>query len=80
MNSLEKFVRDNRILFDEDPPAGHFERFQQKMTQKKTKTITLPLGLSIAASIAILFTAGILWLNSAKQDETLVCEIGRAHV
>ena len=74
MNRLEKFVRDNRSLFDEDPPAGHFERFQEKMTRKHARIVTLRRVLSIAASIAILMTAGIVWLKPEKHDETLICE------
>ena len=74
MNSLEKYVRDNRSLFDEEPPAGHVERFQQKMRRKTAKNVALRRVLSIAASIAILTTAGIMWLYREKQAEIKVFE------
>ena len=75
LSKLEKFLHDNRRLFDEEPPMGHFERLKQKMTDKPTRIISWRASLSIAASIAILATVGIVWLNPAKEHETLVvCE------
>ena len=74
MNNLEKYIRDNRSRFDEEPEAGHFERLQQKMTRKSGKIIALRRSISIAASIAILLTAGLLWHHSGKQSGILLCE------
>ena len=74
MNSLEKFVRDNSSLFEEEPPIGHFERMGQKIKRKPAKMATLRWGLSIAASIAILLSVGIVWKYAAKPNETTICE------
>jgi len=74
MNTLEKYIRDNRSLFDEEPASGHFERLQQKMTRKSGKIIALRRSMSIAASIAILLTAGLLWHHSGQQGGILLCE------
>ena len=74
MNRLEEYIRDHKNLFDEEPATGHFERLQQKMTRKPAKTIALRWSISIAASIAILLSAGIMWQNSSKQNGTMICE------
>jgi hypothetical protein len=75
MNRLEEYIRDNKSLFDEEPPAGHFERMQQKMSRKSGKIIALRWSISIAASIAVLLTAGVIWQNAGKQnDRIILCE------
>jgi len=75
MNRLEEYIRDNKSLFDEEPPAGHFERMQQKMSRKSGKIIALRWSISIAASIAVLLTAGVIWQNAGKpNDRIILCE------
>jgi len=74
MNRLEEYIRDHKSLFDEEPAAGHFERLQQKMTRQRGKMIALRWSISIAASIAILLTAGMIWQYVAKQNRMLICE------
>ena len=74
MNSLEKYISDNKSLFDEEPAAGHFERLQQKITHRQGKIIALRWSASIAASIAILLSVGIILMNTGKQNEILLCE------
>ena len=74
MNSLEKYIRDHKNLFDEEPETGHFERLQQKMNRKSGQVITLRWTVSVAASIAILLLAGIVWQYSGKQTNLLLCE------
>ena len=76
MNSLEKYIKENRSLFDEEPTAGHFERLQQKMTRRPSekRIIAIRWGLSIAASIAILFTAGSILLQKNNPTEMDICE------
>jgi len=73
MDRLEEYIRNHKNLFDEEPEAGHFERLQQKMNRKPAKTIALRWSVSVAASIAILFSAGLIWQYVAKQNE-LNCE------
>ena len=74
MSYLEQYIRDHKNLLDEEPATGHFERLQQKMTRRHGKIIALRLSISIAASIFLLFSAGIVWKNSGKQDRIILCE------
>ena len=82
MNRLEEYIRDHKSLFEEEPATGHFERLQEKMTCELRQTVmpsqrlsaAFRWGISIAASIAILFAAGIVWQNATKQNGTMVCE------
>ena len=80
MNRLEEYIRNHKSLFEEEPAAGHFERLQQKKSAVGTKlhlvqkSNFLRRGISIAASIAIILSANLIWQNSVKQNGTLVCE------
>ena len=76
MNRLEQYIRDRKSLFDEEPATGHFERMQQKMNRKLRRIVTLRWSISIAASVAILFSAGIIWQQHAgEQGERMTgCE------
>jgi hypothetical protein len=74
MNRLETYIREHKSLFDEEPAPGHFERLRERMNRKKRKNIALRWSVSIAASIAVLLTAGILWQNTLKPTNILVCE------
>jgi hypothetical protein len=71
MNRLEEFISTNKSLFDEEPAAGHFERLQQKMNRTSGRIIALRWGMSIAASIAIVFS---VWQYAVKQNGMEVCE------
>jgi len=77
MNSLEKYIKDNKGQFDEEPAKGHFERLQQKMTRRSSekRIAAIRWGMSIAASIAILFIAGAIFLRTdTTQEQFVVCE------
>jgi len=75
MDKLEKYVRDNKSLFDEEPQSGHFERLQQKMNRKSRRIVALTWGFSVAASIAIVFLTAIVWQNIREKDDYMVlCE------
>ena len=75
MNSLEQYISQHKSLFEEEPAAGHYERFQEKMKRKSAKIITLRRFVSIAASIAIILTAGMMWQYVGKQNGAmLICE------
>ena len=74
MSYLEEYICEQKSLFDEEPATGHFERLQQKMIRRRGKIITLRRSISIAASIVLLFSAGIVWQNSGKQDRIILCE------
>jgi len=86
MDSIEEYIRGRKRLFEEEPAAGHFERLQQKMNRgysefqqfhslkESPKPTVWRWTMSIAASIAILVSAGLLWYNSMTQHGTMVCE------
>jgi len=75
MNKLEQYINDRKSQFEEEPPAGHFERMQQKMNRKFKRATVLRWSISIAASIAIIIMAGVLWLNTGKQNSSMtLCE------
>jgi hypothetical protein len=79
MNRLEEFINNHKNLFDEEPEAGHFERLQEKMNRETLRDAArhvstvkiLWRGLSIAASIAIVFS---VWQYASRQNVILVCE------
>jgi hypothetical protein len=72
--NVEKYIIDNKNQFEEEPSTDHFERFQQK-TARKQKLTVVQWSISIAASIAILLTTGILLQHTGNQSETmLLCE------
>jgi len=75
MNKLEKYISDNKNLFDEEPVSGHFERLQEKMNRKSRRIVVLRWSISVAASVAIIFLAGVLWQQNGKNDDMmLTCE------
>jgi hypothetical protein len=75
MNRLEQYIRNNRSRFDEEPAAGHFERLQQKMNRKPGRTVALRWGVAVAASVAIVLSAGIIRQYAGKRDSmTAMCE------
>ena len=75
MNKLELFIRNQKNLFDEEPQTGHFERLQQKINRKSNRIESLRWSISIAASVAILLSAGMVWQYNRKQgDRMLICE------
>jgi methyl-accepting chemotaxis protein len=75
MNKLEQYIHNNKSRFDEEPPEFHFERLQQKINRKSGRIKALSWSISIAASIAIAFLAGMIGLRTHKQEEKMVlCE------
>ena len=67
MNKLEKYIRDNKSLFDEEPAPGHFERLQRKMNRKSKRTVTISWSVSVAAAVAIVFLIGIIRQNPGEK-------------
>ena len=75
MNRLEQYIRDHKNLFDEEPPKGHFERLQQKLGHKHRKAVVLRWTVSVAASLVILLSVGIIRQYAGKQNSmVVVCE------
>ena len=59
MKNLEIYINQNRNSFEDEPNAGHFKRFQQKTARKRHLKI-VKWTISVAASICILVSAGIM--------------------
>ena len=71
MDNLEKFVKENRDLFeDNEPPVGHFDRFEEKLDSQfghQNVGINRSFLLKIAAGIIILMTVTVLLFDYAAQ-------------
>jgi len=63
MDKLEKFIMENRELFDDaEPPEGHFDRFEEKLDQQLAQpgiVFDKYFLLKIAAGLLILFTVSV---------------------
>lgn len=73
MNELERIMKENSAKFlDQEPPAGHFERFEQKLAKqkKKARIINLSKRISRYAAIGLLVLMSSLWaINEFIQPE-----------
>ncbi len=69
MDTLEKYFEKNRLAFnDEEPDAGHFARFEQKLDSgfgRKDRFHSRTLMLRIAAGLLILFTVTVFIVDFA---------------
>jgi hypothetical protein len=72
MESLEKYIRSNIDSFDgKEPMEGHFDRFRQKMENRKpTRKVNLFLVAAAAAVAGIILTGtlGLLFNNSSIKN------------
>ncbi len=72
MDPLEKFITQNRNLFDDaEPDPGHFKRFEARLRSEERKTYFIssrPVMLRIAASLAVLIAFAFLFAWSARQN------------
>ncbi|MCX6249914.1 MAG: hypothetical protein NTX61_04095 [Bacteroidetes bacterium] len=63
MKELEKFIRENAAVFnDEEPPGDHFERFQRRLEKRDSRGfsfLTSQMFIRIAATILIFLTMSI---------------------
>jgi hypothetical protein len=71
MDKLEKFVKENRDIFDENEPSiGHFDRFEEKLDTRfgyhKTG-MNRSFLLKIAAGLIILMTVTVFLFDFAAQ-------------
>ena len=58
---LEEFVKNNEVLFNaEEPPEGHFDRFQAKLDRKSGKSRSLLYRSMKYAAVIILLISGFL--------------------
>lgn len=74
-SNFEEFIEKNRELFDvQEPEAGHFERFREKLDTAKTgqgkgRIISFLPWLLAAASVLLLITISLTAINSKKGSE-----------
>ncbi len=73
MEKLEQYIRHHPYRFDEEPDPGHVERMQKKIQAKQHARVFSRLIVSIAASVALLFSAG-LWYIYQPSDTLTVCD------
>ncbi len=77
---LEKTIRDNKEAFDEEPLAGHFDRFEKKLggkTGKKKKT-SWKVYIQIAASVllaALIINQARIYMSPGKDSDIKLSEI-----
>ena len=78
MKKLETYINENQHRFEEEPNTGHFNRFQQKTNRKRNLTI-VKWSVSVAASICILVSAGIMLYQYDSHGNNLAmsCENAR---
>ena len=63
MDNLERFIREKRERFDEEPPRGHEERFRHRMASfRKERLLHRMLPLLRLAGVMLLFLISTLWV------------------
>lgn len=74
---IEKLILNNlKELNNDEPPAGHFQRFEAKLEglDKKKKIISLNLVWKVAAAAVFAFlmvNQGIIWFSPEKEIENV---------
>jgi len=68
----ELFSKNLKELNDNEPPEGHFERFEKKLAkQHKKRTFSLNVVWKVAAAVIFVFLAvnqGIIWFSSDEEN------------
>ncbi|MBW6535748.1 MAG: hypothetical protein K0B11_12110 [Mariniphaga sp.] len=72
----ELILKNLKELNNDEPPAGHFERFEAKLegTNQKKKIISLNLVWKVAAAAVFAFLVvnqGIVWFSPEKGNESV---------
>jgi len=63
MDNLERFIRENRELFDEEPPRGHEERFRNKRAPlRRDRFLHRMLPFLRIAGVVLMFFISTLWI------------------
>lgn len=80
MDNLEKMLKDNKELFmDQDPPGGHFERFEKRLARqnRRKNTLRLTYRISRVAAVGLLMIMSSLWAyNELIRPEDKVMTLG----
>ncbi len=77
MKKLDQYIKDNRAAFEEEPAAGHYGRFQEKLARANSKRkIIVFAQLAVAASIAVLLSIGFFSqrMPGDNNNRITVCE------
>jgi hypothetical protein len=70
MDTVKKYIKENRQAFDcEEPKNGHFERMFEKVANQKSKNAKSFFSYSIAASLLLALTLGIVFTHLSKKPE-----------
>jgi len=72
MDNLDKIIKNNRQSFDSlEPSEGHFDRFEQKLSELNQKKKTFTFGYMLkAAAITLLIVLSGLWVFENVQQRT----------
>ena len=80
MKDLEEYIKDNNALFSEEPSEGHFDRFEQKLQQRKInkRRSLIHSTMRIAAVAALLIMSG-LYVNNRffEQEEMPITDVNQ---
>ncbi|HTX88001.1 MAG TPA: hypothetical protein VMC08_03350 [Bacteroidales bacterium] len=72
MEPLEKYVTENRHLFDDaEPDPGHFKRFEARLAREERKSYlrsSRPVMMRIAASLVLLLALSFVLTYVARQN------------
>jgi hypothetical protein len=63
MDNLKHFIQQQRELFEDEPPAGHEERFRRKLTPARRKPLYhAMMPYMRIAGVILLFFISTLWI------------------
>lgn len=80
MKDIEEYINDNSTLFSEEPKEGHFDRFEQKLQQRKVnKRRSLIRSTMRIASVAALLIMSGLYVNDRffNQEEAPMAHVNQ---
>lgn len=70
MSKLERYMKENRLLFDSDAPAqGHEERFLQKLQRKPAGGVNIRHVLQVAASVAVILASAFVLIRQNQSGD-----------
>jgi len=86
MDELEKIMRENSVEFlNQEPSAGHFERFDHKLAKqnRKSRIIRMSKQISRIAAIGLLVLMSSLWafneFSRARQQSVSLGDISQEY-
>ncbi|MFO7617519.1 MAG: hypothetical protein R6V75_09730 [Bacteroidales bacterium] len=79
MNWLEEIIKENKEMFaQEEPPAGHFERFEARLRQEvRRRRLKLVYRISSIAAIGLIALASAIFVYDRLIDQdTMLFTLG----